>query len=132
MCAQVVEKLFRMQWGSMDGVGALIISPTRELAVQIFEELRKVGKHHSLSGGLLIGGRKDVDAEKERVNQLNIIVCTPGRLLQHMDETPNFDCSQLQVGAHLMLLSLCAHLILLPSLFFSYFRCWFLMKQTEY
>ena len=118
MCAQVVEKLFRMQWGSMDGVGALIISPTRELAVQIFEELRKVGKHHSLSGGLLIGGRKDVDAEKDRVNQLNIIVCTPGRLLQHMDETPNFDCSNLQVGVHFILLSLCVHLIMLPSVFF--------------
>lgn len=93
----VVERLFRMQWGAMDGVGALIISPTRELAVQIFDELRKVGKHHGLSGGLLIGGRKDVDSEKECVNRLNILVCTPGRLLQHMDETPNFDCSQLQV-----------------------------------
>ncbi|KAH7447585.1 hypothetical protein KP509_01G112700 [Ceratopteris richardii] len=93
----VVEKLYRLQWGSMDGVGAIIISPTRELAVQIFEELRKVGKHHNLSGGLLIGGRKDIDSEKGRVNRLNILVCTPGRLLQHMDETPNFDCTQLQV-----------------------------------
>ena len=27
---------------------------------------------------------------------INILVCTPGRLLQHMDETPGFDCSQLQ------------------------------------
>lgn len=93
----VVEKLFRMQWGAMDSVGAIIISPTRELAIQIFDELRKVGKHHSLSGGLLIGGRKDVESEKGRVNKLNILVCSPGRLLQHMDETPNFDCSQLQV-----------------------------------
>lgn len=25
-----------------------------------------------------------------------MLVCTPGRLLQHMDETPGFDCSQLQ------------------------------------
>lgn len=93
----VVERLFCLQWSAMDGVGAIIISPTRELAVQIFDELRKVGKHHSLSGGLLIGGRKDVDSEKGRVNKLNILVCTPGRLLQHMDETPNFDCSNLQV-----------------------------------
>lgn len=81
----------------MDGVGAIIISPTRELALQIFEELRKVGKHHSFSGGLLIGGRKGVETEKETVAALNILVCTPGRLLQHMDQTPNFDCSQLQV-----------------------------------
>ncbi|KAI3973280.1 hypothetical protein MKW92_011082 [Papaver armeniacum] len=72
-------------------------TPTRELAGQIFEVLTEAGKHHGFSAGLLIGGRKDVGAEKERVNELNILVCTPGRLLQHMDETPNFDCSQLQV-----------------------------------
>ena len=28
---------------------------------------------------------------------MNILVCTPGRLLQHMDETPGFDCLGLQV-----------------------------------
>lgn len=28
---------------------------------------------------------------------MNILVATPGRLLQHMDETPGFDCSNLQV-----------------------------------
>ncbi|KAH9310051.1 hypothetical protein KI387_037962 [Taxus chinensis] len=63
----VIEKLYRLRWGSIDGVGAIIISPTRELALQIFEVLRKVGKHHTISGGLLIGGRKDVDMEKDRV-----------------------------------------------------------------
>lgn len=28
---------------------------------------------------------------------MNILVCTPGRLLQHMDETPGFDASSLQL-----------------------------------
>ena len=28
---------------------------------------------------------------------LNILICTPGRLLQHMDETPNFDASSIQI-----------------------------------
>uniref|UniRef100_A0A5B7AWX3 ATP-dependent RNA helicase n=1 Tax=Davidia involucrata TaxID=16924 RepID=A0A5B7AWX3_DAVIN len=93
----VLEKLYRARWGPEDGVGSIIISPTRELAAQLFEVLKSVGKFHSFSAGLLIGGRKDVDTEKEHVNELNIMVCTPGRLLQHMDETPNFDCSQLQV-----------------------------------
>ena len=51
----------------MDGLGALIISPTRELALQIFDELRKVGKHHDLSAGLLIGG-KTVKQEKLHIN----------------------------------------------------------------
>ncbi|XAR56682.1 RNA helicase [Bertholletia excelsa] len=93
----VLEKLYRLRWGPEDGVGCIIISPTRELACQLFEVLKSVGKHHTFSAGLLIGGRKDVDTEKEHVNDLNILICTPGRLLQHMDETPNFDCSQLQV-----------------------------------
>ncbi|MQL83358.1 hypothetical protein Taro_015822, partial [Colocasia esculenta] len=93
----VIEKLFRLRWGVYDGVGSIIISPTKELAGQLFQELQTLGKNHNLSAGLLIGGRKDVDTEKERVNSMNILVCTPGRLLQHMDETPYFDCSQLQV-----------------------------------
>lgn len=94
----MLEKLYRERWGPEDGVGSIIISPTRELAGQLFDVLKSVGKYHNVSAGLLIGGRKDVDMEKERVNELNILICTPGRLLQHMDETPNFECSQMQVN----------------------------------
>jgi ATP-dependent RNA helicase DDX10/DBP4 len=65
----------------MDGLGALIISPTRELALQIFEVLRAVGKHHGLSAGLVIGG-KDLESEQSHIVRMNILVCTPGRLLQ--------------------------------------------------
>ncbi|EPS69208.1 hypothetical protein M569_05559, partial [Genlisea aurea] len=93
----VLEKLYRARWGPEDGVGCIIMSPTRELGSQLFEVLKSVGKYHGFSAGLLIGGRKGIDTEKDHVNDLNILVCTPGRLLQHMDETPNFDCSQLQV-----------------------------------
>ena len=39
---QVVEKLYRLKWTRRDGLGALVLTPTRELAMQIFEELRKV------------------------------------------------------------------------------------------
>ena len=92
----LIESLYRKKWGHLDGLGALIISPTRELALQIFEELRKVGKLHEFSAGLLIGG-KDVAEEAVRVGRMNILVATPGRLLQHMDETPDFDASMLQI-----------------------------------
>lgn len=80
----------------MDGVGAIIISPTRELAYQIFETLKKVGAHHEFSSGLIIGG-KNLKFERNRMDQCNIIVCTPGRLLQHMDENPLFNCSSMQI-----------------------------------
>jgi ATP-dependent RNA helicase DDX10/DBP4 len=78
------------------GLGALVISPTRELAIQIFEVLKKVGAFHEMSAGLIIGG-KDVSQEQERVTRMNMLVCTPGRLLQHMDETYGFECSGLQM-----------------------------------
>ena len=38
-------------------MGALVISPTRELAYQTFEVLRSVGKYHDFSAGLVIGGK---------------------------------------------------------------------------
>ena len=63
---QVVEKLYRLKWGSLDGLGALVILPTRELALQVFNELRKVGKHHDFSAGLLVGGR-NVKEEQQLV-----------------------------------------------------------------
>lgn len=92
----MIEKLFRSYWSSVDGLGGLVISPTRELAIQIFEVLRKIGARHEISAGLIIGG-KDVSQEQERILNMNILVCTPGRLLQHMDETYGFDASNLQV-----------------------------------
>lgn len=78
--------------------------------------MKAVGRYHNFSAGVLIGGRKEIDTEKERVNELNILVCTPGRLLQHMDETLNFDCSQVQVKICMPSLLLSFHLTLLFSL----------------
>uniref|UniRef100_A0A8C6S7J2 ATP-dependent RNA helicase n=1 Tax=Neogobius melanostomus TaxID=47308 RepID=A0A8C6S7J2_9GOBI len=82
----VLECLYREQWSSVDGLGALIISPTRELAYQTFE----------FSAGLIIGG-KDLKSESERIHETNIVICTPGRLLQHMDETATFHASNLHM-----------------------------------
>ncbi|XP_060746746.1 probable ATP-dependent RNA helicase DDX10 isoform X2 [Tachysurus vachellii] len=92
----VLECLYRNQWTAMDGLGALIISPTRELAYQTFEVLRKVGKNHDFSAGLVIGG-KDLKDESLKIHRTNIIICTPGRLLQHMDENSTFHASDLHM-----------------------------------
>ena len=92
----ILELLWRERWSQLDGLGALIISPTRELAYQSFEVLRQVGGRHDFSAGLVIGG-KDLKQEQERICHTNILICTPGRLLQHMDETPEFSCSSLKI-----------------------------------
>lgn len=92
----ILERLYRAKWGPNDGLGALIISPTRELAIQIFDVLRKMGCFHTYSAGLVIGG-KDLKQEQDRLSRMNILVATPGRLLQHMDQTIGFDASNVQL-----------------------------------
>ncbi|KAL8714325.1 MAG: hypothetical protein Q9220_001656 [cf. Caloplaca sp. 1 TL-2023] len=92
----VLENLYRKRWTEFDGLGALILSPTRELAIQIFEVLRKIGRFHTFSAGLVIGG-KSLQEEQERLGKMNILVCTPGRMLQHMDQTAAFEIDNLQI-----------------------------------
>ncbi|KAJ0776187.1 putative RNA helicase [Helianthus annuus] len=82
-----LEKLYKARWGLEDGVGSIIMAPTRELANQLFGVLKSIGKHHGFSAGLLIGGH-EYDEEKDHVNCMNILICTPRRLLKHMDTTP--------------------------------------------
>ena len=92
----MLENLYRQKWTEFDGLGALIISPTRELAIQIFEVLRKIGRYHTFSAGLVIGGRS-LQEERERLGRMSILVCTPGRMLQHMDQTAAFEVANLQM-----------------------------------
>lgn len=92
----VLEKLYRERWTEFDGLGALIISPTRELAMQTYEVLTKIGGHTSFSAGLVIGG-KDVKFELERISRINILIGTPGRILQHLDQAVGLSTTNLQM-----------------------------------
>jgi len=64
--------------------------------MQIFDVLRRIGGYHSFSAGLVIGG-KNLKDEQDRLSRMNILVATPGRLLQHMDQTIGFEAHNLQV-----------------------------------
>uniref|UniRef100_A0A0N7ZD18 ATP-dependent RNA helicase n=1 Tax=Scylla olivacea TaxID=85551 RepID=A0A0N7ZD18_SCYOL len=92
----LLELLYHKKWTGMDGLGVLVITPTRELAYQIFEVLNKVGKEHDFSAGLVIGG-KDLKYEWNRISSCNIMICTPGRLLQHMTENAEFVSDNVQM-----------------------------------
>ncbi|KAF2706632.1 DEAD-domain-containing protein [Pleomassaria siparia CBS 279.74] len=94
----VLENLYRLQHVGADaGLGALIISPTRELAIQIFDVLCKLGRHgHMFAAGLVIGG-KSLEAEKQALTRMNILVGTPGRILQHLSQTVSFNVDDLKM-----------------------------------
>ncbi|CAE7217687.1 DDX10 [Symbiodinium pilosum] len=89
-----VECLYRQNWSKMDGLGAVIVSPTRELAYQIYQVLINVGQEHEISAGCIVGGRS-LSEEQQAVSNMSVLVATPGRLLQHLDESPGFDSSAL-------------------------------------
>jgi len=56
----MLELLYREKIGYIDGMSALIISPTRELAYQTYSVLKKIGSFHDFSAGLIIGGKVGV------------------------------------------------------------------------
>lgn len=66
------------------GTGVLILSPTRELAMQTFGVLKELMTHHVHTYGLIMGGSNRSAEAQKLANGINIIVATPGRLLDHM------------------------------------------------
>lgn len=73
-----------------DGVYAIIFAPTHELCLQIEHTLTKLNSCCiGIVNGTLIGGQK-IDIEKSKIRKgINIIVCTPGRLLYHLNNSGN-------------------------------------------
>jgi len=60
---------------------SLILEPTRELAAQVGENFETYGKYHKLSKALLIGGSSMVDQLKVLDKGVDVLIATPGRLL---------------------------------------------------
>ena len=65
-------------------VRALIITPTRELAAQIQESVRDYGKHLHLKSTTIFGGVNIVNQIQKLHRGVDILVATPGRLLDHV------------------------------------------------
>jgi superfamily II DNA/RNA helicase len=63
----------------------LILEPTRELAAQVEENFVKYGKNHRLTVALLIGGVSFEDQEKKLERGADVLIATPGRLLDHFE-----------------------------------------------
>ena len=69
-----------------DGIKALILTPTRELAIQIDESFAAYGKHLRLRHAVIFGGvPQRAQTDKLRAG-VDILIATPGRLLDLMDQ----------------------------------------------
>ncbi|XP_007936306.1 ATP-dependent RNA helicase DDX18 [Orycteropus afer afer] len=91
-----VELIVKLKFMPRNGTGVLILSPTRELAMQTFGVLKELMTHHVHTYGLIMGGSNRSAEAQKLSNGINIIVATPGRLLDHMQNTPGFMYKNLQ------------------------------------
>lgn len=83
-----IEMLHALRFKPRNGTGVIVVSPTRELALQIFSVARDLLKHHSQTYGIVIGGANR-RAEADKLSKgVNLIIATPGRLLDHLQNTP--------------------------------------------
>ncbi|MEX2594255.1 MAG: DEAD/DEAH box helicase [Anditalea sp.] len=74
------------QYGRNKPIRSLIVTPTRELAIQIEESFRSYGRHTGLNSTVVFGGvnqNKQVNALRSGVD---ILIATPGRLLDLMNQ----------------------------------------------
>jgi ATP-dependent RNA helicase RhlE len=67
-------------------VRALILTPTRELAVQVYDSFRTYGKHVPLRYAVVYGGVPIEPQTRELLAGVEVLVATPGRLLDHVGQ----------------------------------------------
>ncbi|EGV63826.1 DEAD-domain-containing protein [Yamadazyma tenuis ATCC 10573] len=85
-----IEMLYSLKFKPRNGTGVVVISPTRELALQIFGVARELLAHHTQTFGIVIGGANRRQEAEKLQKGVNLLIATPGRLLDHLQNTEGF------------------------------------------
>lgn len=85
-----IEMLYRLKFKPRNGTGVIVISPTRELALQIFGVAKELLQFHEHTFGIVIGGANRKAEADKLVKGVNLLIATPGRLLDHLQNTRGF------------------------------------------
>lgn len=87
-----IESLVASKSEDTMNISVLIISPTRELTVQISKEAEALLHFHTPLSVTAMYGGTNMQAERKRLqrNRIDILVATPGRLMDHLENSPQF------------------------------------------
>jgi ATP-dependent RNA helicase DDX18/HAS1 len=85
-----IELLYTAKFKARNGTGVIIISPTRELAIQIYAVAKELMKYMTQTHTIVIGGNNKHFEEQKLQKGCNLVVATPGRLLDHLMNTKGF------------------------------------------
>src|SRR2546427_7401243 len=80
--AFVIPMIERLAHGR--GTRALVLAPTRELAMQVQKVVDQLGRRHGIGAALIVGGANMPQQERALRQGPDVVVGTPGRLLDHM------------------------------------------------
>lgn len=86
----MMQRLLKSRPLSKRDARALILAPTRELARQVYAQLRLFVSNTPLTSALIVGGENFNDQEKLLKREPNIIVATPGRFVDHLEHKSVF------------------------------------------
>lgn len=75
---------------------ALVLTPTRELAIQIQEQVAALGSGFQIKSAVLVGGMDMMTQTVALAKKPHIIIATPGRLVDHLEKTKGFNLSALK------------------------------------
>ena len=90
-----LELLIKADFQQNQGVGVIVITPTRELALQIYDVAKELlFLAHKKCGVIIGGGYRKKEANK-LIKGVNLLIATPGRLMDHLNNTEGFNCNNL-------------------------------------
>ena len=85
----LLQKLRNTEGTEDRAIRAVILSPTRELSIQIFEDVQNYSKYMDVTTTILVGG-KDLEAQQRELKKgVDIVIATPGRLMELADKGLN-------------------------------------------
>ena len=82
----ILQKL----WEEPKGLFACVLAPTRELAFQISQQFESLGSAIGVRCAVIVGGMNMVDQAVALAKRPHIVVATPGRLNDHLENTKGF------------------------------------------
>ncbi|KAG7827008.1 hypothetical protein KL920_005006 [Ogataea angusta] len=83
-------------WEAQTPYFACVLAPTRELAYQIRETFDALGVNMGLRCSTIVGGMDMMEQAKELMRKPHVIVATPGRLMDHLENTKGFSLKALK------------------------------------
>ncbi|CAK5053576.1 unnamed protein product [Meloidogyne enterolobii] len=93
----IFERLLYKPQGKRPTTRVLVLVPTRELAIQVFQVSKRLAKYTSVEMCLVAGGL-DVRAQEAALRMgLDVVIATPGRLIDHLHNSPNFSLLDIEV-----------------------------------